>query len=65
MMARFIAMYVSTYQAFFRNILIMFIVLLRQMHGEEFVQFLYECLFSSHQVDHTKHIMRYMEGEVP
>ena len=42
MVARFITMHISADQTFFRNILIMFIVLLRQMHGEQFIQFLHQ-----------------------
>ncbi len=64
-MARLIAVYVSAHQALFGDVFVMLIVLLRQMHGEELVQFPYECLFPSHQINHTEHIVRHVEGEIP
>ena len=35
------------------------------MHGEQFIQFIDKDPFSSHQVHHSKHIMRHVEREVP
>ena len=65
MMAGFIAMHISANQAFFRYILVVFIVLFRQMHREQLIQFVYKHSLPSHQVHHAKYVMRHMEREVP
>ena len=64
-MARFVAMHISAYQAFFRYIFVVFIIFLRQMHGEQFVQFVYKRFLSPHQVHHAENVVRHVEREIP
>ena len=65
MMAGFIAMHISANQAFFRYIFVVLIILFRQMHGEQLIQFVYKHSLPSHQVHHAKYVMGHMEREVP
>ena len=65
MMTGFIAMHISANQAFFRYIFIVFIVLFRQMHGEQLIQFVYEHSLSPHQIHYSKYVMRHMERKIP
>ena len=65
MMARLVAMNISSDEAVCRNVFIVLIIFGRKIHLEKSVQLTYERLVSSEQTYQTIHILRRLEREVP
>ena len=63
--AGFVAMYISAYEACLRDVLVLFVELLGQVHREQLVQLVDEHLFAAHQRDEARHVVGHVEGEVP
>ena len=64
-MARFVAVHIAAHQAVGSDVFVVFVILFRQIHAEEFVEALAEHFFAAHHAHHAKDVVGHVEREVP
>ena len=64
-MARLVAVHIAAHQAVGRDVFVVFVILFRQIHAEEFVKALAEHFFATHHAHHAKDVVGHVEREVP